>query len=679
MKHVSKMHRILCKQKKEHEQDVFNYTIPQSWNTFGFSNATMLRNHEMIVNPYEFYAFALQSILDTHGDTGIAPLSQIHKEKGKKGDWLKQGTLYFEDLRTLGSWDHDRNGDLSYFNMYGLSDQGTFLKGIILLPLLARAGIHTILLHNVFPLDAKRNLHDFSDPHAILSFREWNPYLADPMVVGISLIDQAKAFMEAAHAYHIHVMLDFCPALAGRNSHYIKDHPEWFYWIDKESERDYHAPHVEGLPAGCVPSENACRVLYQNEETKHHIATFRKNPKAIDEDVFEHLLHTVTQEDRLTAIEDQFQITTAPMISDLINSDIPIAKEYTMLRFYEDRHGHCPKEVQAPYLLQDIVRMDMYPGKHPMESLWMEIKDSLTMWIQEFGMDGFYFSKPYLLPEKLVKEMITTVRKVNPQCAILMESTDEESALLYKKRGCDALTGASAYKLHDIWNYQYHNFAYSLISAPYTQLAASEFLDTPRIPQYDGGEQLAKLFLYMNLFLPNAIPALTSGQLCLEKQPQYLSMFQNPIYLQGLGSEDERYHKQALLDKYYYDYTRKDFHVVINQLEVFTKLREAYLPAIIDPKRCVPVWFDTPKDFGIGFTYILQEKALLVICNTNVHDETYLCVHTENMLWELPFQWSSMRQIASSDDPFIHDIMLNEFQNIPLTFAPGEVKFIEII
>lgn len=676
MKYLSKLHRTLCKQKKEHEQEIINYTIPQSWNTFGFSKGTLLRNHEMIVNPYEFYTFAIQSILTNRKEAmeSTVPL----KEKGKKGDWLKQRFLYFQDLRTLGSWDHDRDGELSYFNMYGLSDQGTFLKAIILMPLLARAGIDTLLLHTIYPLDQKRNLHDFSDPHAILSFREWNPYFADPMAAGISVVDQAKAFMEAAHAYGMKVILDFCPALAARNSSYIKEHPEWFYWIKKEYEPSYHAPHVEGLPTGCIPTENACKLLYQSEDTKAHIEAFTKDPKSIDEERFEDLLQAYTSEERLPAIEDSYHITTAMMISDQINAELPIAKEYTMLRFYEDRHAHCPKDKEAPYLLQDMVRMDMYPGKHPMTSLWDEIKDSLAMWSKVFEMDGFYFSKPYLLPEKLIKEMISTVRKLNPQAAILMEATDEEHAQIYKKRGCDVVTGASAYQLHDIWSYQYHTYAYSLLSTPYLQLAASELLDTPRITQYDGGESLAKLFLYMNLFLPNAVPAITSGQLCLEKQPQYLSMFADSSFLNGVDSEDPRYYKQALLDKYYYDYTRKDFHVVINQLEIFTRIRKEYLSAICDPKRCVPVWFDTPKDYGIGFTYILEDRALLVVCNTNVHEEVYLCVHTENMLWELPFERTSMRQIASSDDPYIHDIVLNEFQNIPLTFAPGEVKLIEI-
>lgn len=677
MKYLNKMHRTLCKQKKEHEQDVINYTIPQAWNTFGFSKGTNLRSNEMIVNPYEFYAFALQSIVSKMKEASYVPLAKQYKEKGKKGDWIKRSVLYYLDPRTMGSWDHDRSDDLSYFNMYGLSNQGTFLKAIVLLPLLERSGINTIVLHNVFPLDEKRNLHDFSDPHAILSFQEWNPYLADPMVAGISIEDQARAFMEAAHGYGIRVVLEFCPALAGRNSKYIKEHPEWFYWIQKDYEPQYQAPSVEGLPIGCIPTENACRILYQSEETKKHIQAFCKNPKAMDEEKFEQVINAYTQKERLAAIEDVFQITTAPMISDQINAQLPIAKEYTMLRFYED-HAHCPKDYKTPYLLQDIVRMDMYPAKHPMTTLWKEILDSLTMWINDFGINGFYLSKPYLLPEKLLKEMITTIRKEEPRSAILMECTDEESALLYKKRGCDLVTGASAYKIHDIWDYQYHNFAYTALSLPYLQMAASEFLDTPRITQYDGGECLAKLILYMNLFLPNTVPTLTSGQLCLEKQPQYLSLFADPSYLHGLENDDPRYFKQALLDKYYYDYTRKDFHVVINQMESFTRIRKSYLSAITDAKCCVPVWFDTPKDFGIGFTYILEDRALLVVCNTNVHEETYLCVHTENMLWELPFERTSIRQIASSDDPYIHDIELNEFQNIPMMFAPGEVKLIEI-
>lgn len=44
---------------------IYNYTIPQAWNTFGFEQGKRLRNHEMLVDPHDFYSFALTKMMQT--------------------------------------------------------------------------------------------------------------------------------------------------------------------------------------------------------------------------------------------------------------------------------------------------------------------------------------------------------------------------------------------------------------------------------------------------------------------------------------------------------------------------------------------------------------------------------------------------------------------------------------
>lgn len=48
------------------------------------------------------------------------------------------------------------------------------------------------------------------------------------------------------------------------------------------------------------------------------------------------------------------------------------------------------------------------------------------------------------------------------------------------------------------------------------------------------------------------------------------------------------------------------------------------------------------------------------------------------MICELPFAVRSIKQIFSTKDPYMHDIQMDSFQNIPLAFDPGEVKFIQL-
>ena len=115
---------------------IYNYTIPQAWNTFGFEQGKRLRNHEMLVDPHDFYSFALTKMMQTETCERA-----VGKEKGKNGSWIEKEILYALDLRTLTSWDHDRSDVIEQHNLYALNDSGTFLKAIILLPLLKRSGV----------------------------------------------------------------------------------------------------------------------------------------------------------------------------------------------------------------------------------------------------------------------------------------------------------------------------------------------------------------------------------------------------------------------------------------------------------------------------------------------------------------------------------------------------------
>lgn len=644
--------------------NIYNYTIPQAWDTFGYEKGIRLRNHEMIVDPYDFYSFALSCIEKM--------IKKPTKMKQNHGNWLLKQVIYDLDLTSLSTWDHDRSDRLDDQNLYGLRDTGTFLKAVILLPLLKRAGVTTLLVHQLLELDEKRTHHDFGDPHAIKHHLQIKEALADPMLEGMTAKEQFQLFIAIAHQLGFYVMCDFPSARVGRNNAYLIEHPEWFYWIKASALATYHAPKAQGLPIGCIPSKNACKVLYQSEEVKEHLSIFVYDPKTADMQSYE-AFQAQPHTNALKDIEQAFHCTTAPTFSDQINADLNINIETTLLRFYEDQ----PVK-QAPYLLQDTLRPDLFPYKKPCDEVWSLLKDTVLYTCDEFKIDGFYINEPWYYPHKLLKEAIALVRKKHPNTAFLLEDSDEANAAVWKKMGVNLITGPSSYFIHDVMNHNYHTFAYTRNHATLPVLGASELRDTPRITQYEQGEALAKLLTYMNLFLPNVVPYIASGQLSLEKQPQCLSPFCDSSFQNAYAKDDPRAYRQSMLDRTYYNYTRSDYHIFLQQIEQFMNIRQQYLPAIMNREACIPVWFDSPTDSGIGFTYTLQDQALLVVCNTNIYQEVSLTIHTENMLWELPFDWKKIKQICSSHDPYIYDITLNEFQNIPLTFAAGEVKLLEI-
>lgn len=667
MKELQRIAKLL-RETQTRNNMIYNYTIPQIWDTFGYEKGQRLRNHEMIVDPYDFYAFALEKIAEQKWED-----TSLCKEKGKQGSWIKKQFIYDLDLVTLTSWDHDRNEAIEVSDLYGCNEQGTFLKAIILLPLLKRAGITTLMLHHFLSLDDKRTNHNFSDPHAMKDPLCLNAQLSDPLLSACTLEEQFQLFIDTAHLMGFRLLADCSFARMGRNAEVLKEHPEWFYWIQSEAIAEYHAPHVPGLPKGCIPSKKVCKVLYQCEDTKQHVSLFTVDPKTQDPEAFTNLVNA-HPEHLLRAIEEAFHCTTAPIFSDQINSDYPVQMETTMLRFYHDQ----PLQ-KIPYLLQDTLRPDLFPGKQPIKEVWEYLIQATCTYVTKYHFDGISIGEPWHYPRQLIKTMIQEIRKFQPNVAILIEETDEQNAKTWQRIGADLIYGSSAYLPHDPSNHAYHTFAYARNSTTACVLAASEFKDTPRITQYQGRETLAKLMIYMNLFLPNCVPYLASGQLTLEQQPQYLSPFADPSFANALPKDDIRAFKQSMLDRSFYSYTRSDSHILINQLEKLTQIRQRYLHAITRQDHCIPVWFDDPRDPGIGFTYPLKDSALLVVCNADIEHEVSLTIHTENMLWELPFEWSQIRQIYSSHSPYVFDVTINEFQNIPMYFAPGEIKLLEIM
>ena len=143
MNYLKRLYEELEKQCQSHAKEIYNYAIPQSWNLYGYRPAKSIRSKELLVHPYEFYLFTLRNILKDTDGNWKQPQSATEKPSDKRA-WLKQASVYSLMVRTATAWDHDRDDRLVSDNLYHLNDNGTFLKSILLLPLLKRMGINTI-------------------------------------------------------------------------------------------------------------------------------------------------------------------------------------------------------------------------------------------------------------------------------------------------------------------------------------------------------------------------------------------------------------------------------------------------------------------------------------------------------------------------------------------------------
>lgn len=665
MKYLHKLYNELQKEETLHQNLIFNYAIPESWNCYGFSQTRTIRSKELLVNPYTFYMFNLTHMLKNGANQWKEPIP-FHEHAAIKGNWLKKSKIYSIMVRTFSAWDHDRDNRIDHDNLYHLSDNGTFLKSIILLPLLKRMGIDTILLHQPFALGKTCTIHDYPCKEAVTNFQEIDNLLQDPLVPQMSALEQCIAFIEACHMLGIRVILEYCPGKLARDNSYFQNHPEWFYWIACSYESTYHAPECFALPQNTLPFTFTLKDFYKSEDVKAHINEFKIAPRL--------------KCNTLKAVEEQIEYTIAPAISDQINAHIQADKDTTIFRFYEDFHSHVPNEIKhkgIPYLTQDSIRCDLHPAHQPMTALWTMLNENIIWYQKTLGIDGIYLESPYLIPDKLQKQFVKTAHSNHKRFAFIGEDTVIENSSKWAAKGYDAISGNSGYCESDVWNFKYHSFAYQLKGNPLPMLAASEFYDSRRVSCLENGKTLANMLSIMNQFLPNGIPMFMNGIESYEVQPMQLSELGDQKYTYSLSQEDPRYRKQAYLDQFYYNYNAKDIMVFPYLMEQTNKIRKEYLTVMSDPEACIPVWFNSPRDYGIGFTYIAKDKALMVVCNTNVHNQVHLHIHTENMICQLPFIPTSILQIFSTEDPYTHDIILDEFKNIPLDFARGEVKFIE--
>lgn len=666
MDHIMKLYNLLESEEKLHSNDIFNYAIPKAWNTYGYSKKKTIRSHELLIHPYRFYRYTLKHILMDENQKLKKALPFID-EKKKNRDWLKKANVYSFMVRSATAWDHDRDDHIDHDNLYHLSDHGTFFKSIFMIPHLKRTGINTILVHQPFCLGETKKPHTYAEKECVYDFQAFDENLADPMLPGMDAKEQFLAFIEVCHLYGIRVILEFCPGKLARDNVYLKTHPEWFYWIDAKQEKMYQVPECMALPANTIPHTYTLKDFYRSEQVKKHLAMFKDAPTTLHDS----LLDYQTKEDASIAF----------MFSDQINAHLPYDCDSTIFRFYQDFHTHLPKQAisktQPAYLLQDSIRADLHPGKKPMRTLWDYLNDTIAYYQEELGIDGIYLEKTYLLPEKLQKELARNAHKRKKNFAMIAEDSLVENSLDWVEKGYDAISGNGGYTETELSTFKFHQFAYHLKDNDCPMFAACEFYDSRRVASLEHGEATSILLHVMNQFLPNGIPLILNGAACFEKQPMQLSEYGDQKYLYSLPMQDKRYKRQAYLDEYAFDYCNPALNVLPSLLERCAKLRQTYMEAISDPNRCIPVWFDSPKDLGIGYSFILKDRALMVVCNTNVSNPCDLHIHTENLYSELGFRVQSILQIFSTKDPYVQDVKQDDFRNLYLNFDCGEVKFIE--
>lgn len=696
MSYLKKVSLALAAQEKK-QKTVFNYAIPDLWDheNVCVDRKIVVRDGNVIVNPYQFYREIITQVILKHGKAKIDYHSSYFLGQPKKlplglenGSWIRHSYAYSMMIRSSASYDHDRSGYLENENLYGLKETGTFVKAIALLPFLKRMGIDVVYMLPISKYSLKDKKGELGSPYGVSNFFKLDEGLKDPMTGdSVTVEDEFKAFVEACHRLDMKVIIDIIPRTNSVNSDLIVDHPEWFYWIKHEDLADYKPPHVptlaSGLPAKAIYLED----VYKSEEVIAHIKKFQPNPKSTHPEMWAKCIKKWTESqgelEILDLVQDYFGLTIAPAFSDGINDPQPAWSDVTFFRLYLDHPLNAQPHLEKighvePYILFDVAKASYNPGSVINEPLWETLTDIIPFFQRNFGIDGARIDMGHALPEELVANILAKARALDPNFCFIAEELDVENAKSSMEKGYNMIIGDGFIRLPRVREGFFNNFVYSAMNMESPLFAVGETHDTPRLAAREGGEKLAKMITLYSLFIPNTIPFLNSGQEVFERQPMNTGLDCRPNEAFQLPEEDPYYGKLALFDKYAFHLNHKQRFLLPTLLAQASSLRSQYVHAITSKEYTFPLGFSAPWDPAAGMAFHNGNKVLLAIVNTDVYNVQTHTVRLDSLPRQFFSPHATLSLVFSSENNAHPHAHVNEYQILVLHMAPGEVVCFEL-
>jgi len=640
------LHRHLTRMAKRSPRS--EYRIPAIWNSWGFTGFAPSRRGQIIVAPYRFLLDCLERVvLPARGKRRLAKRSLSLAQGVSKlaagkvldgaarrpgGDWIRRATIYGMSIRTSSAWDHDGDGSLSPGRW---TETGTFLKSILLLPLLSRMGVNTLYLLPVTKISQAFRKGEIGCPYSARSFSELEPDLHDRLLepdLGLGLSPpnavevEFAAFVEAAHALGIRVMVDLAPRTASRDSELILDHPDWFYWIAAAAAEDYGPPFVPGYKPG-IPKPSELAAILRTEILRLHLAKARFAPSISAPARWRRFVascRTKPPRDLPAAIAKEFGVITPPGFSDGLNDPQPPWTDVTFLRLYLDHPAGSVKHLddparQPPYIFTDTIKASLFPGRRPNRSLWQVLAGILPFY-QRFGVDGARVDMGHALPHELQQMIINKPKRRDGDFAFLAEELNYAGGPTARRAGYNAFIGSSWYMEPRCREGELRAFIRNILpKAVLPALAAAETPDSPRSTTRPGGRRFARMIAVLNNFLPSAIPFINSGMEVFERQPMNLGVDIQPPGRFALPRSDPYYGKLAHFDRVALHWCNPGGREMIDLLSRAAAIRQRLLAGLVKPRNC---FFPkcSPKDdslIALGWRVERGRRLLFVVANTD--------------------------------------------------------------
>ena len=484
---------------KENTWDLKDYNVPNLWiydkPTSGSSSLSF----------NEFYLHKLEEILsyDRNEDYNQS-LSKINNEHhGIGGDWSYYSVVYNAFPRFTAAFDHNLTGDLKDFSHEGkfIKKTGTFLKMISMLSYIKGFGCNVLHLMPITKIGIDGNRGDLGSPYAIK-----NPYHLDENLaetaIPFSVEEQFKALVEACHLLGIRVVLEFVLRTASLDSDWVKSHPDWFYWIKKDQEKNYTKPifsaeeisYIKNVPYNrnyCIPPSKEYQNIFAKPPPKEQIS-FKNN--------------------KFIAKTEEGELIIPGAFADWPPDDQqPPWDDVTYLKLYNDNFS----DHNFNYIAYNTIRYydkDLEKEENRNLALWDALVGIIPHYQKSYGIDGVMLDMGHALPEALMKRVIEESRKVDSDFCFWEEN--------FEINKTSRITGFNA-TLGFEWEFKEHEIGIRnmLITAnralPLPFFGTPETHNTPRLKNL----LIKKQYWLLNSLLPSCLPFIHTGYELNEAHP----------------------------------------------------------------------------------------------------------------------------------------------------------------
>lgn len=663
---------ILNYLKKQDSSKRPDYGVPREWLPQDYEGMVKLSGKYIFVNPYEFGKNTFETIMSRRENDRdyLLPLSRIEGES--KSNWIEDSVIYSAFLRMTTAFGHKNPGSFNPYFKGGYTEAGTILKQIFLLPYLKKIGINTIYFLPVTKYSGMFKKGEVGSPYSVKDFYKISDEYHDNLLVGFSVEDEFKAFVEAAHILGMRVILDFIPRTCARDSDLILEHPDWFYWIDYKELENYKAPLIDEL-AFEQPSSDNLSIMYSNESVKEHLKKFKFAPNITDPEKWGNFVNEYRgKKSFLDGLIKEFGVITPPGFSDWINDNQPPWNDVTFLRMYMDHPKEAKKylkEDQPPYVLYDVIKSSIMPGEEPNKDLWDLIANIMPYYNREFGVDGARLDMGHALPSELEKEMIKSAKRTDPSFSIIAEELNMNNDGKAKDNGYDCFLGNvwwSEPRVDEGWT---KKLIYEVLpNLKLTCFGAVETPDTPRAMAREYGKDFAIQATILNFFLPKTVPFINSGQEIFELQPMNLGLDNTEDGRYLLEPSDPMYGKLAFFDYYSLHWNSDDD--MLDIIEIVSKIRMENLDLLRHGE--IKYLFKDDKDI-VALFYWNGEKGLLVLSNFNYKEHKNLFVDLGYYTWK-----EKHEVLWKIKNRHYFNSMWNVGTTMEVILAPGEIYIAQI-